>query len=406
MKQQQTESSLLSYVVLVVIVFGPAWALWSFRGTSHTVIWWACALAFIALLVHLLENRKKLNSRPLNASSESEDTPVDVRPWQLRVEEIELNRVPEIQIVLPVGREQHEQLKQFMTKGQWDEARQILQKMSYDMPQASYEEKRLFALYAVEFAKLDPLFSSVLDVVMPALNAQPGIKQTEIYDLLPDVDKETVRYVLYYANMLNIIERSKSGSTYQLFPYMEGISEPWSAPAKRKPKTLSDKAMIKDIAIAAHLQAKPIVAQSAPIMAAIKSDSRRNLHQVLSECCPVDPWPWPEAEALIDANAHIRTRRNQRIEFLTHMIWRAHHWRSRVPQLLEIVDRRPYWQLWSAIDSKDRVECAKLDGRIERYDDAFWTTHAPWLCNHPFCRCTVTPRRSKNPDDFFGNHDT
>lgn len=168
-------------------------------------------------------------------------------------------------------------------------------------------------------------------------------------------------------------------------------------------KLLSDKAMIKEIATLAHLPTKSIVAQSAAIMAAIKSGSPRNLELILRECCPETPWSWPAADALIDADTHIKTRRNQLIGFLAHMIWRADHWRSRVPQLLENIDRRPYWQMQSICgDSKDRADCAQFHGRIERYDDIFWTTHAPWLCDHPFCRCTIKSYRSNNPDDILG----
>lgn len=152
---------------------------------------------------------------------------LDQRPWQERVDEMEQRR-------LPVRDGFHEHLQMLMNAGEWDAARSALQKLAYRMPDASPEEKLAFAGYAKDFAALDPLFKRVLEVVLPAVSQSPGLKQTEAYALLPDLDKETVRYVLYYAHVLALIERKKKGSTYQLFPFVEGVSERWDVELSRQ----------------------------------------------------------------------------------------------------------------------------------------------------------------------------
>ena len=68
---------------------------------------------------------------------------------------------------------------------------------------------------------------------------------------------------------------------------------------------------------------------------------------------------------------------------------RKEHWANRLPQLLENVDRRPYWQFRVVGAMHDPPACKALDGRIERYDSAFWAQHNPAKCLRRECRCTI-----------------
>lgn len=176
----------------------------------------------------------------------------DPRPWQERVEEIERNRTqvqldgqpaaqppsmrpPMVDGAAPfVDNALHEYLQLLIDAEAWDAARTALQKVAYTMPDASLDEKLAFAGYVKDFAELDPIFRKVLSVVIPAVAAKPGLKQTEVYELMPDLDKEVMRYVLYYAHVLALIERKKKGSAYQLFPFVEGVSERWDEQLSRK----------------------------------------------------------------------------------------------------------------------------------------------------------------------------
>lgn len=206
-------------------LFCPPWLLWIYRNSSYAPIWWICAAIYGAFLHHLVFDLLA-GDRPIDPPSLASVNTIELSPSQEAIAEANLSK-PLVQITAPVSPQQHVELKRLMSGGHWDAARQTLQKMAYDMPNASTEEKVMFAYYAAEFAKLDPLFKSVLASIVPAVQAQPGIKQTEVYSLVPHTDTETVRYVLYYAHMLNLIERRKKGATYQLFPYIEGISKPW-----------------------------------------------------------------------------------------------------------------------------------------------------------------------------------
>jgi len=344
---------------IVVFVVAPALLIWWLKSYLPALVWWFMPPIYGLWLLHLFgvsggDRPNDSDAKPAQPSEVIDQhvgalTPIaepasqasaaqDTRPWQERVDAIERNRPqPEATVSHelpfhvstasqpsepgqharpPVDNELHEHLQLLIDAGEWDAARSALQKEAYTMPDASIAERLAFADYVKDFAALDPLFNSVLSIVLPAVQARPGIKQTAVYALVPDLDKETTRYVLYYAHVLALIERKKKGSTYQLFPFVEGVSERWEEALSRK-RAAADKS---------------------------------------------EP---------------------------THKQIRAEMWARRLPQLQQSIERRPYWQFRAAGDSRDPPACKALDGRVERYDSAFWQTKAPWKCRRLECRCTV-----------------
>ena len=67
------------------------------------------------------------------------------------------------------------------------------------------------------FAQNDPLYKTVMAELLPLVEQQPGVKQTDLYGLL-NYDRETISYVLYFAAEILDLIRRKSGRTYQIFP--------------------------------------------------------------------------------------------------------------------------------------------------------------------------------------------
>ena len=58
----------------------------------------------------------------------------------------------------------------------------------------------------------------VLNVLLPQVAREPGIKQAATYALFPAVDPEWLRDALYNADVLGKLQRRKKGNTYTLWP--------------------------------------------------------------------------------------------------------------------------------------------------------------------------------------------
>lgn len=66
------------------------------------------------------------------------------------------------------------------------------------------------------FVESDPAYKRGLAVLLPIIQASPGILQTDLYKACPGIDRETISYVLYFAASSGIIDRTKKGRTYEI----------------------------------------------------------------------------------------------------------------------------------------------------------------------------------------------
>lgn len=57
--------------------------------------------------------------------------------------------------------------------------------------------------------------------------------------------------------------------------------------------------------------------------------------------------------------------------------------------MLQVVGRRPYWQLRAVGDGRDPEVCVRLNGHIERFDSSFWNVYGPLVCKRLDCRCAI-----------------
>lgn len=61
---------------------------------------------------------------------------------------------------------------------------------------------------------------------------------------------------------------------------------------------------------------------------------------------------------------------------------------GRYEGMMDVAEKRPYWQYSSVVDNRTTGLCRSLDGKVYRHDDAFWTVFYP--PNHWRCRARVS----------------
>lgn len=67
-----------------------------------------------------------------------------------------------------------------------------------------------------EFAKTDPLYTRILSALLPKIKENPGVLQSDLYKIFPELSKEDISYALYFAAENGNIKRTKKGRTYTL----------------------------------------------------------------------------------------------------------------------------------------------------------------------------------------------
>jgi hypothetical protein len=67
-----------------------------------------------------------------------------------------------------------------------------------------------------DFVQADPAYRNGIATLLPIIKATPGILQTDLYKACPDIERETISYILYFAASSGVIKRTKKGRTYEL----------------------------------------------------------------------------------------------------------------------------------------------------------------------------------------------
>lgn len=123
-------------------------------------------------------------------------------------------------------------LAPLVAAGDWNVARNFLQKIAYSIHDASADEQRIFKKIMTIFAEADPMYQHCIRGIKPFIEASPGIKQTALYSHMTGApDTESCRYVLYFAHELGDIVRRKKGNSYEVFLPGQAMPE---APTKVK----------------------------------------------------------------------------------------------------------------------------------------------------------------------------
>lgn len=110
-------------------------------------------------------------------------------------------------------------IEQAIARGDWASARLWLQKWGYGMvgPNVPQAEKDDFKRLMTEFARCDPAYHATMKIVVPQVEAQPGMMQSDLTRGLPEEQQEALRYVLYFAAELGDLVRVKKGRSYRLY---------------------------------------------------------------------------------------------------------------------------------------------------------------------------------------------
>lgn len=97
----------------------------------------------------------------------------------------------------------------------YDAARAMYQKIAYanrtpEVPQPLYDA---VVREQAAFARDDYLYSETLSMIKSVLTEDGPTKQTDLYQEV-DADREAIKYVLYFADVVGDLKRDKAGRTY------------------------------------------------------------------------------------------------------------------------------------------------------------------------------------------------
>lgn len=109
------------------------------------------------------------------------------------------------------------ELQACVSEGRWDQARRMLREIAWTTHRDSTPEfKDLLKSVGMQFAMRDPLYAEVSKRVIEIVKTRENVLQKDIYVEFPEVSKDDMQYVLYYASALGDIVRIKKGNTYLL----------------------------------------------------------------------------------------------------------------------------------------------------------------------------------------------
>lgn len=191
-------------------------------GASMTLFYLVCIAAFVLGIRQAIKTHSKARPKPSLAkatyvSRANDELTVSVTPVCSKAEYVvTINGVDHDFSQDPL----FHAITQHLARGDWNAARRYLQKIAYGMVNGSDAEKESFKIFMMGFASGDPLYAQCIQSIQPILQTHPeGVRQTSLYPHMAAApDTETARYVLYYADLLGAVRRTKKGNSYTVFP--------------------------------------------------------------------------------------------------------------------------------------------------------------------------------------------
>lgn len=147
----------------------------------------------------------------------------------------------------------------------------------------------------------------------------------------------------------------------------------------------------------ARIPAAPLTESAAALREAIASGVQRKVEILVRECCPIEPWEWPEAIAFLQRTGQQGTS-VQLASLVAHRLTRLYYLSARLKQAKDSIDHRMYWRLRPVVDSLTPPHCVSEEQHVRRFDDPYWVKHSPLKCKEVFCRCTIRSYNQRELD--------
>lgn len=132
-------------------------------------------------------------------------------------------------------RRQFEEISRVWREGDYDQARDWLQKLAYrlkseEAPEAVHTK---FKALMAEFTRDDPLYAEVMRFALPVITEQSGIIQSQLSKQLHQFNAEHFRYAMYYGAVIGDVVRVKKGRSYALTLPVSSSKRPPAESMKR-----------------------------------------------------------------------------------------------------------------------------------------------------------------------------
>lgn len=212
------DNEIPGFLIVLGIVASPF--IWLHETVGAVWFWVIIGFVLICVLVWLFSDSSPQKSTATQKTAFKSTQPHKSPKSRAVHTVIKLDTTTGQEVVVIDWPAQFAEIEQAITEKDYDFARTWLQKFAYnitgnnDVPQSV---KDRFKQVMTRFASEDPLYRDVMDRLLPMVQANPGMIQSQVYKDQPDEIKEQMRYVLYFADELGHIERVKKGNSYRLY---------------------------------------------------------------------------------------------------------------------------------------------------------------------------------------------
>ena len=256
--------------------------------------------------------------------------------------------------------------------GNEDSARLYYQKTAFGTPSMNKKQKAVIKDEIIAFVKTDSKYQKWLPRLQGFINDSPGIKQTELYIKLgisDDANKEALRYVLYFADVLSDVVRVKKGRSYALYPQGYIITDVDKPKPKKRTKPFGS---ISQMLTAYNLDAnqksyiKELIKEygdSLTFMNLTKEDKQYFTNLIGSK---------DEAFAILHSISNLTYALSRRVDLFDD---------------LDMVLACPYLKFRASLDDNCPKECTDNDNKVFNRRHDFIASHAP--CHRLDCACSL-----------------